>query len=469
MVKNSLLLNIFFCFNIFCFQTAYAQSSEQTVLYREDFNDNSLSWAMGNRGSSAVYEINNGHYFFEYIGSGLGWSTINSFPITYPSKYSIEVSLRKLYGIEAGYGLVFGGYDISNIHMFTITSNGYYRIANFIDAEFNDISGWKQNPNIKGVNTVNILRIDIDGNTATYHINDQVIEKTTISNFFGDKLGVIIYQKQKIDIDYIQVTTPFKMETENPLVTSREVAETPAEKSRPEPPKKKPGSEYYRTALIIGNSDYANAPLRNPVNDAKAMADELEKLGFEVLLYTDVDRVKMREAFRSYGDILLENRGVGLFYYAGHGLQANGVNYLVPVNADIERAYEIEDQCIKADYVLRMMEEYRNPMNVIIMDACRNNPYSRSFRDMEVGLAQPTVAPTGSIIAFATAPGKTASDGDGKNGLYTQELIKAMRHPEYSIEEVFKQVRINVSKASNGKQIPWENSSLMGDFYFIEE
>lgn len=221
-----------------------------------------------------------------------------------------------------------------------------------------------------------------------------------------------------------------------------------------------------RYALVIGNSNYTSAPLRNPSNDAKVMATELSKLNFEVLLYTNVDKVKMKEAIRAFGDKIAQNKGVALFYYAGHGLQSNGVNYLVPLNAKIEREYDIEDECVKADMVLRMLEIQENPMNIIILDACRNNPYSSGTRSLDRGLAQPTTAPKGSIIAFATAPGKTASDGDGDNGLYTQELIKAMRKPGLSVEQVFKEVRVNVINMSQSKQTPWENSSLLGDFFF---
>ena len=162
----------------------------------------------------------------------------------------------------------------------------------------------------------------------------------------------------------------------------------------------------------------------------------------------------------------MPTKGIGLFYYAGHGMQSGGVNYLVPVDAIVEKDYDIQDECIRADVVLRMMEMNNNPMNIIILDACRNNPYVKSSRSMDQGLAQPESAPSGSIIAFATAPGKTASDGIGANGLYTQELIKAMRKPGLSIEQIFKEVRINVSKMSGDKQVPWENSSLMGDFFF---
>lgn len=234
-------------------------------------------------------------------------------------------------------------------------------------------------------------------------------------------------------------------------------------------PEKISSSYSSRLALVIGNSDYVNSPLKNPANDAKAITVELEKAGFDVLSYTDLDRRGMRNAIHEFGDKLNASKGVGLFYYAGHGLQSQGINYLVPVNAEINREYDIEDECVKANLVLRMMELYENPMNIIILDACRNNPYARSFRSLGRGLAQPESAPIGTIIAFATAPGKTASDGDGENGLYTQELIRAMRIPGLTIERLFKQVRINVLRESNRTQSPWENSSLTGDFYFYPE
>lgn len=229
------------------------------------------------------------------------------------------------------------------------------------------------------------------------------------------------------------------------------------------------GSIDNKVALVIGNAAYKGAPLKNPVNDANAISNELKSSGFEVMRYTNLERREMRDAIRAFGDKLLENRGVGLFYFAGHGIQSNGRNYLIPVDADIQKEYDIEDQAIAADVVLQMMELYKNSVNIVIMDACRNNPYSRGFRSAEQGLAPISITPTGSIIAFSTAPGKTASDGEGRNGLFTQELIKSMRKEGLSLEEVFKDVRINVAEISGEAQIPWTNSSLMGDFYFKPE
>ena len=273
----------------------------------------------------------------------------------------------------------------------------------------------------------------------------------------------IIFSAQDIKMTFGNLATTTSTQYPNQLPESS--SNYPPPNPTIEKPSKAAAYEK-KYALVIGNSKYTSAPLKNPANDARAMSAELQRLGFEVQGYTDLTRKEMRSAIHDFGDKIRASKGIGLFYYAGHGLQAKGINYLVPVDANIEREYDIEDECIKADIVLRMMEMYDNPMNIIILDACRNNPCARSFRSVDLGLAQPESAPTGSIIAFATAPGKTASDGDGENGLYTQELIKAMRQKGLSIEQVFKKVRINVLKLSDEKQSPWENSSLTGDFYF---
>jgi hypothetical protein len=224
-----------------------------------------------------------------------------------------------------------------------------------------------------------------------------------------------------------------------------------------------------KTALIIGNTNYEVGALKNPVNDAKDLAETLSKVGFDVIVAYDLTNEGMKEAVREFGKKIKENPGIALFYYSGHGLQKSGTNYLVPIDADMEASYEIEDECMESDRVLRMLGFMKNPLNIIILDACRNNPFPSDYRSLSGGgLAQPASAPTGSIIAFSTAPGRVASDGEGKNGLYTQELIKAIRTPGLSIEQVFKATRRKVATISQEKQIPWENSSLLGDFYFIK-
>ncbi len=227
--------------------------------------------------------------------------------------------------------------------------------------------------------------------------------------------------------------------------------------------------EPSKVALIIGNTNYEVGPLRNPVNDANLMTNTLSALGFDVIKVLDATKAQMVEAVREFEGKVVANQGPALFYYSGHGLQVDGANYLVPVDADIKAEYEVESTCLRADRVLRMLEYHDNPLNIVILDACRNNPYTRSFRSASRGLSQPTAAPTGSIVAFSTAPNSVASDGTGTNGLYTQELVKAMLTPNMSIEDVFKVTRRSVVQLSNEEQVPWENSSLLGDFYFLGE
>lgn len=237
-----------------------------------------------------------------------------------------------------------------------------------------------------------------------------------------------------------------------------------AESIRTVPPSKPAPNNERRIALVIGNSKYKEAPLRNPANDARAISQALSATGFSVTVIEDATQVAMRRAIRTFGDELAK-AAVGIFYYAGHGMQVRGANYLIPVNADIEREDEVADQAIDANLVLAKMDSAKNSLNIMILDACRNNPFARSFRSSARGLAQMD-APSGTLISFATAPGSVASDGEGQNGLYTEHLLKAIQQPGLPIEQVFKQVRIGVTRATKDQQIPWESSSLKGDFYF---
>ena len=222
-----------------------------------------------------------------------------------------------------------------------------------------------------------------------------------------------------------------------------------------------------RVALVIGNSNYRISPLKNPANDAKAMAAALRRLGFDVEEKTDLNYVAMNKVVESFGKRLAAG-GVGLFYYAGHGVQVNGANYLLPVDAEIEDENEVRYKAIDAGLVLAKMEQSRGDVNLVVLDACRNNPFARSFRSATRGLASMD-APSGSMIAYATAPGKTAADGSGgKYGVYTEELIRMMETPGLSVEEAFKRVRKAVMTRTANAQVPWESSSLVGDFRFLD-
>ena len=220
-----------------------------------------------------------------------------------------------------------------------------------------------------------------------------------------------------------------------------------------------------RTALVIGNANYRTAPLRNPVNDAIDMADALKRIGFSVSLKTDADQRTMEDAIRALG-FELRKGGIGLFYYAGHGIQVQGRNYLIPIDANIQSEPDARFEAVDAGRILSYMEDASNELNIIILDACRDNPFSRNFRSYKRGLAK-IDAPSGSILAYATSPGKVAADGSGRNGLYTSKLLKRISQPGIPIELMFKNVRIDVVKASDGGQIPWESSSLISNFYFV--
>ncbi|MCW0234514.1 MAG: caspase family protein [Ferrovibrio sp.] len=219
-----------------------------------------------------------------------------------------------------------------------------------------------------------------------------------------------------------------------------------------------------RVALVIGNSAYAEAPLRNPVNDARAMAATLRELNFDVMLLENADRTRMQRAALEFGRKLSEDVA-GLFYFSGHGMQVQGINYLIPINAQVASAEEVEVEALDVNYILARMATAKNRFNIVILDACRNNPFERSFRSASSGLAAIS-APRGTLIAYATAPGSVAADGQGANGLYTGELVAALKVPNQPLEQTFKQARSEVVTKSSGKQTPWESSSVIGDFIF---
>jgi hypothetical protein len=220
-----------------------------------------------------------------------------------------------------------------------------------------------------------------------------------------------------------------------------------------------------RLALIIGNATYKSSPLSNPVNDARLMDKVLKDAGFTTIKAENASIRDMRRLVRDFGDRLKASGGVGLFYYAGHGVQVRGENFLVSTDSDIRNEDEVADDSVNVSVILDKMQSAGNRMNLIILDACRDNPFVNKSRSSAAGLATIN-APSGSLVAYATAPGSVASDGKGQNGLYTEYLAKAMQQPGLAVEEVFKQVRTAVRLGSNNKQTPWENTALEGQFYF---
>lgn len=218
-----------------------------------------------------------------------------------------------------------------------------------------------------------------------------------------------------------------------------------------------------RIALVVGNAAYDDKRLRNPERDAAAIASALEDANFEVTTLINSDQKTLKRAIRDFGIKIRARPGVALFYFSGHAMQLENKNYLLPIGADIRAASDIDAEAVSVDDVTARLSESR--VNIVILDACRDDPFAKGWgaRDGLAGVE----APAGTLISFATSPGRTASDGDGEHGLFTGALLVYMRQPGLKIEEVLKRTRTQVRMKSGGRQVPWESSSLEGDFYFF--
>lgn len=226
-----------------------------------------------------------------------------------------------------------------------------------------------------------------------------------------------------------------------------------------------PAAHAKRIALLIGNADYKSSPLRNPVNDVRAIETKLRALGFDIFKRENIKRSDVGRLTRDFLDRLKEGDEV-VFFYAGHGVQYKDINYLPAVDADIETEDDIPLNSINVKQLLERIEEARPNMMMIFLDACRNNPFSRSFRSLDRGLARMGYAPPGTLVSFATRPGAVASDGDGKNGTYTTHLLRYMDEPGLPIEQLLKRVAAGVSAETRGRQEPWVEGGIRGDFTF---
>jgi hypothetical protein len=223
-----------------------------------------------------------------------------------------------------------------------------------------------------------------------------------------------------------------------------------------------------RIALVIGNGAYLNAPLKNPVNDAKDMAAALRNLGFSVTLLVDGDYVAMNRAIREFGNAIKRQDAVAFFYFSGHGVQYRGANYLIPARADVQNADELPYSAVNADQVYEKMESAGAKTNLIVLDACRNNPFPGAERALDRGLAVVgNVQPPRSLIVYSTAPGKTAQDGEGRNGVFTTALLKHLADPGLDAQLMIRRVREDVIASTAGAQVPWDNSSITGEGFFF--
>ena len=217
-----------------------------------------------------------------------------------------------------------------------------------------------------------------------------------------------------------------------------------------------------RVALVVGNSNYSERPLRNPVNDGNLMQAALKELGFEVSLLRNADRRTLLAGLREF-EGKVRDADVALFFFAGHGMQVGGNNYLIPVGGAIQNETDVPDESVDAGSVLRRLEDARSKVALVILDACRDNPFAGASRSANRGLGRMS-APTGTIVAYSTAPGSTAADGTGSNGVYTEQLVRQLKAPNLDIKEVFDRTAQEVERITGGKQRPREEVGLRGKF-----
>jgi uncharacterized caspase-like protein len=219
-----------------------------------------------------------------------------------------------------------------------------------------------------------------------------------------------------------------------------------------------------RVALLIGNNSYGSAPLRNAVNDAHDLGEALKELGFKVIVRENTTRKDMIDAIREFG-AAIEGANTALFFYAGHAMQFKDRNYLIPIDAAMGSEDDITFFSVEIGQIFDRMDRARTRFNFIVLDACRDNPFAASFRLSSAGLAQMS-APSGTLIAYATAPGSVAADGFGRNGIYTKHILQNIKLPDLPAEIMFKRVREGVERETRRLQTPWDSSSLKGDFVF---
>lgn len=278
-------------------------------------------------------------------------------------------------------------------------------------------------------------------------------------------------------IAFFRTTDPSSYATTATAVPPATPAPKPAVKQAaaalppPSVPTKRPptiasgSSSERRIALVIGNAKYQHtAPLKNPVNDAQDIAKVLKELNFQVTLKTDATLTVMQDAVFQFSENL-KGGGIALFYYAGHGIQVKGENYLIPIDAHLSREDQIKSQAMNARDILEKLDEAKSHLNLVFLDACRNNPFPRSFRSASRGLVSMN-APSGTLLVFATNPDNTAADGSGRNGVYTKHLMQYIKQPGLEVGIMLRKVRTAVKEETGGQQTPWENGSIEGEFYF---
>lgn len=460
-MNNKILILLFCCATAIASGQTYEDVGvyQKSFVLQEDFRDNRNEWVLGTFGEGCrEFQLENGYYSIISHCKGsnpLVWKNeISGF--SPDADFEIETRMRFVSGEDNnGNCLVWGMKDGNNRFRFCFSGNQYYIIDNF-QGSWSTMKEWTKSEDVRPTD-YNKLTVRKQANVYHFFLNENLVHSEPFSEFYGTQLGFQANQNTRVEVDYLRVAQikPGNARTGDPLEVAPAVSTLPTTSGK-------------RVALVIGVKSYEFvAPLANTLNDARDMSGLLKTKGFEVVeVYDPKSKTEIRNAVINFTKALRSDpNGVGLLYYSGHGMQVDGVNYLIPTGANLEIKADVEDQCMNMDYVMRAMEENGNSLNIVILDACRNNPFRSFSRAAEPGLSMVS-APKGTYIVFATKPGSVASDGTGRNGLFTSKLLRHMATPGLTLEQVFKNVAADVARDSNDAQRPWIASDYFGNFFF---
>lgn len=425
---------------LFSLSCGFSSGTEAQILFEDDFNDNINNWPIADD-NNIILEMKDGKYVFGLkLGEGW-WNVFKSVPIDQNQDFQIEAIIRKTKGVnDYGYGIEWGRKDDRNLYYFVVSGDGHYCYGKKVNDQWHDILVWPQSNAVNKYDSTNKLAIQKVGEQLKFFINDQYVNTVKFESFIGTWVGFILNRQMKVEIDHFLVKQSSSIESDQTSPLSKK-----------------------KVALVIGNSDYTEAPLQNPGHDAEDITKILQMLGFTVTAKININQQQMENAVTEFVK-QIQNGDIALFYFSGHGVQVKGENYLLPVGVSFQSESDIRYKAVNAGYILGRMEESGNRTNIFILDACRNNPF-KGLRSLSKGLIMMD-APGGTFIAYATAPGTAAEDGVGRNSPYTKHLIAALKIKGIPIEQTFKQVLREVEQETEGRQIPWTSSSLREDFYF---
>ncbi len=438
------------------------QMNDRINIYYDGFDDNRNGWVARLENLKLERKIENGCMVLENWDTENGKFSYITQKIDVSRDFQLETRYQFVKGAES-YGMEFqwGRDTEGNYYSVHLSGNSQYWIGKY-EKEIGYVAfvPWTKSTLVNGRSWNKITVRKVKDKYSVF-LNESFIYSFNFQAFFGDRVSFCVPKSTTMRVDYLMIDYLQKQSVSQNLEDESLKTNIPIQPSAYEPTGK-------RVALIIGNKNYTHvSPLQNTLNDAQDMANLLRNKGFEIISVFDAKTKRdIREAVLRFNNSLKGQKdAVGLLYYSGHGMQVDGTNYLIPTNADLQIKADIEDQCFNVDYMLKTMEEVGSSLNIVILDACRNNPFKSFDRSTDRGLRM-VDAPKGSYIVYATKPGSVASDGSGRNGLFTSKLLKYMAQPSMSIEQVFKNVAREVALESSDEQRPWISSDFTGEFFF---